>query len=423
MTGLWTDSKVEKKGRERRKSRASIGRKPAPARARTAPDGAFTPDLTKSIATTTLAFSGYDLSNRGRSAELLEHPTYGAIVREVMGEAERIYSDVLGTGVDLIGRIRTCGAGTPETLPEDLATIVAMQIAQVRLLKEVIGVPIQQARSSFGHSIGELSALIVGGVFSLRQVLSIILSLARDCAELAADTSMGVLHTSGEPLPLAGVQRLCLVINHEGPGLIAPSAYLSPSAVLLLGQGDTLDRFERAMGDIGPMPVMLRRRPGHWPPLHTPLVWQKNITDRTALALYRLAGGFQKPVPPIISCVTGAASYSEQNSRDLLIQWTDHPQLLWNVFLEVLRSNTDLVVHVGPAPALIPKGFARIRNAVAKRSGHASLWMVGGYLLAGVNGHSHGLTRLLPCRAALLRAPFVKHVVLEDYLLAQPIAT
>jgi len=422
MRGLRTDHKAKENGQGRRKARGSVGRPTASARVRPASEDLTASDLARSIATTSLAFSGNDLSNPGRSAELLEHPAYGRIVREVLDEAERVYSEVLGVGVDLAGRTRAGVISTPETLPEDLATIIAMQVAQVRLLNEVLGSPIEKARSSFGHSLGEISALIVGGVFTLRQLLSIVLGLARDCAELAAETSLAVLCSRDEPVSLSALQRLCLHVNSRGPGLIAPSTYLSPGVVLLLYQGDALDRFEQAMDGLGPMKLSLRRRPGRWPPLHTPLTWQRHVTERAALALYRSEGGFRKPTPPVISCVTGAASYDELNSRDLLIQWTDHPQRLWDVLQEVLCSDTSVIVHVGPEPKLIRSGFARISGAIADPAGHMSLRMMGGYLLSGAKGHSHRLVRLLPSRAALLRAPFVKHVILEDWLLAQPTA-
>ena len=40
-------------------------------------------DLKKRISGAAIAFRGYDVSNIGRSPELLEHPVYGPIVRTV----------------------------------------------------------------------------------------------------------------------------------------------------------------------------------------------------------------------------------------------------------------------------------------------------------------------------------------------------
>src|SRR5262249_30234688 len=154
-------------------------------------------------------------------------------------------------------------------------------------LEEFFGVPIRDARLSFGYSIGELAAMVLGGAFRMDQLLPVPLDLARDCAELAHDVTMGVLFTRGPVLPPEDVERLCIAISSEGGGMIGPSASLSPNPAWLLGQGDTLDRFEAVMRDHLPPKVMLRRNPNQWPPLHTPIVRQKNIPNRAAVALYR----------------------------------------------------------------------------------------------------------------------------------------
>src|SRR4029078_2342018 len=97
------------------------------------------------------------------------------------------------------------------------------------------------------------------------------------------------------------VQRLCTAVSSEGKGLVGPSAYLSPNTALLLGQGSTLGRVESLMREFLPEKVMLRRNPNHWPPLHTPLVWQRNIPNRTAVAVYEIAGARPEPITPVLS--------------------------------------------------------------------------------------------------------------------------
>ena len=377
-------------------------------------------DLARRIGSSAFAFRGYDVSNLGRSPELLDHPAFGPVVAEVLGEASEACSEARGARVDLAGRVRAHGETTLDTFAEDVATIVAMEVAQLRLLEEFFAVPAHAARLTFGYSLGELAALVFGGVFGLRQVLSIPLALARDCAELAADTSMGVLFTRGPALPMPDVERLCVAISSQGHGLVGPSAYLSPNTALLLGQGDTLDRLERSIGEYLPMKVSLRRNPNHWPPLHTPLVWQRNIPNRAAMALYRLDGGLRKPSPDVLSCVTGARSYDDLNGRDLLIRWTDHPQRLWDAVSESLAEGVDTYIHVGPEPKLIPATFARLSNNVSKQMGARTLSLLGGKMIPGMSQHAW-LARLLPSHTALLRAPFVKHVMLEDWLLEQEV--
>jgi [acyl-carrier-protein] S-malonyltransferase len=378
-------------------------------------------DIRGRIGTAAFAFRGYDVANQGRSLELLEHPAYGPVVRGALEEASALCAEAIRTPVDLVDYIRSGAKSSLATFAQDVAMIVAMEVAQLRLLERFFEVPIHEAHLGFGYSIGELSTLLFSGVYAMDQLLPVPLALAPECAELAADTGLGVLFTRGPVLPPADVQRLCTAVSSEGKGLVGPSAYLSPNTALVLGQGRTLERVEALMGEFLPAKVMLRRNPNHWPPLHTPLVWQRNIPNRAAMGLYQIEGGHRPPAPPILSCVTGSASYDATNSRDLLIQWTDRPQLLWDVIYETLAAGVGLVVHVGPAPNLIPATFARLSNNVSKQLGQTYLHRLGRGVVSSLNRHAW-LSPLLPSQAALLRAPFLDHVILEDWLLAQPLS-
>ena len=378
-------------------------------------------DIRGRIGTAAFAFRGYDVANQGRSLELLEHPAYGPVVRGVLEEASALCAEATRTPVDLIAYARAGEKSSPASFAQDVAMIVAMEMAQLRLLEQFFEVPTREAHLSFGYSIGELAAMLFSGVYAMDQLLPVPLGLAPDCAELAADTSLGVLFTRGPVLLPADVQRLCTAVSSEGKGLVGPSAYLSPNTALLLGRGRTMDRVEALMREFLPDKVMLRRNPNHWPPLHTPLVWQRNIPNRAAMGLYQIEGGHRPPSPPVLSCITGAASYDATNSRDLLIRWTDGPQLLWDVIYETLAAGVGLVVHVGPAPNLVPATFARLSNNVSKQLGQTYLHRLGRGVVAGLNRHSW-LAPLLPSKAALLRAPFLDHVILEDWLLAQPLS-
>jgi [acyl-carrier-protein] S-malonyltransferase len=262
---------------------------------------------------------------------------------------------------------------------------------------------------------------VLGGMYSMEQLLPVPLSLATDCAELAADTHMGILSSQGDVLDLEHLHRLCYAISSQGHGLIGPSTYLSPYQVLLLGQGDTLDLFEREMEHYLPGGVTLRRKPSHWPPLHTPVVWERNVPNRTAVALYHIAGGQQKPEPQVVSCTTGAASYDEWNSREILTDWTDHPQRLWDVMENALASGVQLVIHVGPEPRLIPTTFERLSGRIMKGLKRRHLQGLGRSVIPSIS-RNRWLTRKLPTNAVLLRAPFVNHIILEDWLLAHEVS-
>jgi [acyl-carrier-protein] S-malonyltransferase len=378
-------------------------------------------DLKKRISSAAIAFRGYDVTNIGRSPELLEHPVYAPIVRTTLEAASALCSDAQGEKVDLVARVLGREPSDLTTFVHDIGTVVAMQIAQMRILEEIFEIPVHQARLSFGHSIGELSALVLGGVYTMEQLLPVPLSLAKDCAELTDHTTLGILSVHGAALQIEDVEHLCASISRRGDGLIGPSTYLSPYQVLLLGQYDTLSMLEQEMHEFLPAGVTLRRRPNHWPPLHTPLVWERNIPNRTAMAMHHIGGGDRKPAPSIVSCTTGSSSYDEWNSRALLADWTDHPQRIWDVMENALASGAEIVLHVGPEPKLFPTGFDRLSHRIMKQLKMKHLDRLGSSVIPSISRNSW-LTRKLPANAVLLRAPFLNHIILEDWLLEQEVS-
>src|SRR5207248_4638883 len=138
------------------------------------------------------AFRGYDVSNLGRSQELLAHPAYGPIVRETLETASDCLAEAIRARVDLVEYVRDGEPTSLEHFPHDVAMIVAMELAQLRILEVVFDVPVRSARLSFGYSIGELATLVLGGVYAIEELLPVPLELAADCAELAADTWLGI---------------------------------------------------------------------------------------------------------------------------------------------------------------------------------------------------------------------------------------
>jgi [acyl-carrier-protein] S-malonyltransferase len=420
LDGRWRGWAPSWLGSHRPSRLALPQRHAAPANGASAPHGVSPDDLRKRIATAALVFRGYDLTNLGRAPEFLTHRAYGPVVRPILESASVLCGDVLGRKIDLADRILAREPSTLQTFVQDIGTIVGMELAQIRVLEEFFEISVPNARVSFGHSIGELSALVAGGMYTMEQLLPIPLALATDCAELTANTTLGILSVKGAPLQIEDVQHLCSTISSRGQGLIGPSTYLSPHQVLLLGQGETLDLLEHEMRDYLPAGVTLRRKPNHWPPLHTPLVWERNIPNRTAMMMYHTAGGKRKPTPNVISCTTGLANYDEWNSRSILADWTDHPQRLWDAMEHTLASGAELVIHVGPEPKLLTTCFDRLSHNIMKQLKMRHLDRLGSSVIPSISKNGW-LTRKLPANAVLLRAPFLHHLVLEDWLLAQDV--
>lgn len=369
------------------------------------------------ITTTAFAFRGYNVTNLGRTAELLADKRYAEPVARYLDRASALCGDTIGRRVDLVDRVRRRQEATLSEYAEAVALVVAVEIAQIEILETQFGVKYADAQMAYGYSLGEITALAAGGTVSFEDALRIPLAMAADCAALAADVTMGILFSRAAVLDVRAVGRMCREINAEGRGVIGISSYLSPNSLLLLGQQDTIDRFERRMVDVLPRGTHLRRNPDRWPPMHTPIVWQAHVPNRAAHLMHTLIGPCRAPRPKVLSMVTGKYSYTDDNARELIGQWIDHPQRLWDVLYETLASGVETVVHVGPEANLIPSTFERIAKNVRDQTEQSSLAGRMGLSAVRQMAERPWLRAVLPARAALLRAPHLKHVRLEDWLL------
>jgi [acyl-carrier-protein] S-malonyltransferase len=372
--------------------------------------------LQSKIGSTAFAFRGYNITNLGRTPELLEHPAYGRTMRRYLQRGSEICAEIAGRHVDLAQAVVERHEYGLDQYAEAVSLIVAADLAQVELLEEFHGVRFRESKLAYGYSLGELSAVSCAGVFTMAEVLSVPVTMAEDAAALAGNVVMGVLFSRGPAIDELDVNRLCRLITSEGHGTIAVSSILTPNTYLLLGQNDTIGRFKATMHEFLPDPAHIKINPERWPPLHTPIVRQKHIPDRAAVMMASMRGGLQPPCPPVLSLVTGEQSYDDYHARDILRDWVDHPQRLWEAVYETLSSGITTVIHVGPAPNVIPATFNRLSENVRQQMTGSSIGRMGMRAAAGL-ARRPWLSALLPSRAALLRAPLIRHIILEDWLL------
>src|SRR6185369_8170134 len=130
-------------------------------------------DLKEHIANSAFVFRGYNITNLGKSAELLANTAYGPVVEHYLRDASRIVNDTLGIKADLVGRVERREEPGLEAYPETIAYIVAMEMAQLRLLDEFFGIDFAKVRMAYGYSLGEISALIAAGVMDMTAALQI----------------------------------------------------------------------------------------------------------------------------------------------------------------------------------------------------------------------------------------------------------
>lgn len=376
-------------------------------------------ELARRIPAAAFAFRGFNVTNLGRTSELLAHPAYGPVVRRHLEEASEIHAEATGQKINLVARVRQGRETTLRTYSQALSLIVAAELAQLELAEQFHGIRFSEAALCFGYSLGEATALIAGGVYRSDAVLLPPLALARDCARLAGNVKMGIVFSRGPELDLEPISRMCLEISARGRGTLGISSLLSPNTLLVLGQKASLNRLKRRVKDELPRGIHVRNNPDRWPPLHTPIVRQLNVPDRSAVMLESLPGGFCEPAVPVLSCVTGDFGYSATNSREILRRWVDEPQRLWNVMQGMLEAGVETVINVGPQPNIIPSTLSRLKSNVSAQLEAGGLAGLGLKAVSQLVARRTWLVNLLTENAVLLRALHVEQLNLEDWLLEQ----
>ena len=375
------------------------------------------PEIGDDLKGTAWAFRGYNVTNLGRTPELLEHAAYGPIVERHLKDASELYSAATMQRVDLVERVRLREETTLETYGEAVCLIIAAELAQIEILRELFGVDFEAGRLAVGYSLGEVSALVATGVYSLEALLTPILSLSSDCVELARNTRMGIVFSRGPALDVQAIERLCVEVTAKDQGTLCISSYLAPNSVLVLGQDRSLDLFKDEIKSRYKREIHVKENPDRWPPIHTAIVRQKAVPDRASVMLETVPGGFQAPSIPIISAITGTDSYNDFNSRQILYDWVDHPQKLWNVIERLLASDIQRIIHLGPEPNIIPATLKRLSMNVTAQLGQRNFTSMGLRAVSSIVHIRPWLTQYLSKNAALLRAPLIREFIAEDWLL------
>src|SRR5262245_51272103 len=115
--------------------------------------------LQSKIGNTAFAFRGYNVTNLGRTPELLAHPAYGPTVTRYLRRAGEVCAEILKRPVDLVGCVSRREEYGMDRYGEAVGLIVAADLAQVQLLEEFHGVRYREAKLAYGYSLGELSAV------------------------------------------------------------------------------------------------------------------------------------------------------------------------------------------------------------------------------------------------------------------------
>lgn len=375
-------------------------------------------DLTKRFGQMAFAFRGYNVTNLGRTPELFAVEAYRPVLDKWLRLGGDVCQQTLGRTTDLVARVAGKLEADLDHYAEAVALVMAVELAQIEILRDQFAIDYSSAKLAYGYSLGELTAVAANGIIDAASVMSVPIALAQDSASLARDVRMGIVFSRTEAIDENTVIHLCEEITSQCRGVIGISAILSPNTYLVLGQNETLAQFKAGMKAVLPKSVHLKRDPNHWPPLHTPIVRQRHVPDRASVLMEQMPASAGSPKPQLFSLATGSASYGSVPTREILRRWVDHPQRLWDAVTHTLKEDIGLVIHVGPGPNVIPATFQRLSDNVRQQLARISL---GGVSMRAMSqlARRRWLANLLPERASLLRAPAVQHLLLEDWLLQQ----
>ncbi|MEU5977710.1 acyltransferase domain-containing protein [Streptomyces sp. NPDC047315] len=203
-----------------------------------------------------------------------------------------------------------------------------------------------------GHSVGELAAATLAGVFSPAAAARI---LAARCAALSQAPAGGMLAVAGAPEPV--LER---VRAGDGCAGVALGAHNGPAQTVLAGPEPALTAAERHLRDEG----LTARRVRALEPWHAPAM--RRAADRFCAAVADEV--LSPPRIPIVSTRTGRpVSEREAVRPDFWAEQMALPVQFWPALCTVLDGAAHTVVDAAPAGALAT--LARRHPSV--RAGHS----------------------------------------------------
>ena len=116
--------------------------------------------LKEKLGTAAFAFRGYNVTNLGRSDELLAVPAYRPYLQKRLEEASELCTQLQGRPVDLVGRIESRREPELSDYSEAIALIVAMELGQLDVLEHCFDMRFVDGQLALGYSLGEITALI-----------------------------------------------------------------------------------------------------------------------------------------------------------------------------------------------------------------------------------------------------------------------
>ncbi len=246
--------------------------------------------------------------------------------------------------------------GTPEQLSDTRAAQPLLYLADWAWGSELLAAGIRPVAVA-GHSLGELAALAIAGVFSVEAGLELVVERARLMAQCAAETAGGMTAVLGLDMEaltgaVAGVPGVW-VANDNAPG-----------QVVLSGTREGLRTAEALARDAGARRVVPLQVAG---PFHTPLMQSAADDFERILRDAR----FSDATIPVVQDSDPRAATDAEVLRERLVAQIAGPVRWRDVMDELVRMGSDTVVEAGPGAILagLARRTAGLRGVSADEAG------------------------------------------------------
>lgn len=239
-------------------------------------------------------------------------PGMGKALADAFGAARDVFGEVDEALSQNLSKLMFEGPEGDLTLTENAQpALMAVSLAIVRVLEREGGFRLAERSSHVaGHSLGEYSALIAAGAFSLSDGAKL-LKARGQAMQRAVPVGVGAM-AALLGAEIAQAEELCKLIS--GPGEIAAVANdNAPGQVVISGHKAAIDRASEHVKALGikramPLPVSA--------PFHSPLM--KPAAEEMRIKLE--AAAINMPSLPVIANVTVTPVIDPATIRDLLVE-------------------------------------------------------------------------------------------------------